>query len=121
MRYRRHHVTASGSASPAIEKEFPGQFCEEQAHADRVAGRISELGDDPDFNSVRLQGRSDAGHGVSRDIQARLRANFVAERVAVATNWQRMKLSDDVPMKRKCLEDFLADEKEQATELKEML
>jgi len=122
MRYRRHYFTASGLSSPSIAKEFLVHANEELAHADRLAERISQLGGDPDFNPASLLERSHADYDESKDIRAMVRANLVAERVAVETYRQLIKLiGDKDPTSRRLLEDILADEEEHATELKDML
>ena len=122
MRYRRHYFTASGLSAPAIAKEFLVHANEELAHADRLAERISQLGGDPDFNPSSLLERSHADYDESKDIRAMVRANLVAERVAVETYRQLIKLiGDKDPTTRRMLEDILADEEEHATELKDML
>lgn len=53
MRYKRHHFTAVGLASPAIADEFLVHANEEMAHADKLAQRIVQLGGEPDFNPRR--------------------------------------------------------------------
>jgi len=122
MRYRRHHFTASGLSSPAIAAEFLVHANEELAHADRLAERISQLGGDPNFNPSSFLDRSHADYDESKDIRAMVRANLVAERVAVETYRQLIKLiADKDPTTRRLLEDILADEEEHATELKDML
>src|SRR5487761_1920973 len=40
MRYKRHHYTAKGLASPKIAEEFMVHALEETAHGDRIAERI---------------------------------------------------------------------------------
>jgi len=49
LRYKRHHFTAKGLASPKIAEEFMVHALEETAHADQVAERIVQLGGEPDF------------------------------------------------------------------------
>lgn len=48
LRYKRHHFTAQGLASPKIADEFLVHANEESAHADRIARRIVQLGGKPD-------------------------------------------------------------------------
>jgi bacterioferritin len=43
LRYKRHHFTADGLASPKIAEEFLVHANEESAHADRLAQRIVQL------------------------------------------------------------------------------
>ena len=50
LRYKRHHFTADGLASPKIAEEFLVHANAESAHADRLATRIVQLGGEPDFS-----------------------------------------------------------------------
>ena len=122
MRYRRHHFTAAGLSSPAIADEFLIHANDELRHADRIAERIVQLGGEPDFNPSSLLERSHAEYDESSDIRAMVRANLIAERVAVETYRQMICLiGDKDPTTRRLLEDVLADEEEHADEMKDLL
>ena len=49
MRYKRHHFTAKGLASPKIAEEFMAHALEETAHGDSIAERIVQLGGETCF------------------------------------------------------------------------
>lgn len=122
LRYKRHYFTANGVSSPKIAEEFLVHANEESAHADKIAERIVQLGGDPDFNPRTLQDRSHASYDESHDLQAMVRANLVAERIAVETYRQMIVLiGDKDPTTRRMLEQILADEEEHADELKDWL
>lgn len=122
LRYKRHHFTAHGLASPRIAEEFLVHANEEAAHADRLAQRIVQLGGEPDFSPDGLLERSHAGYDTSRDLRAMVTANLVAERVAVESYRQMIALIGDTdPTTRRLLEDILRDEEEHADELKDLL
>jgi len=122
LRYKRHYFTASGEASPAIAEEFLVHANEESAHSDKIAERIVQLGGEPDFNPQTLRERSHADYDESRDLQAMVRANLVAERIAIETYRQMISLiGDKDPTTRRMLEEILADEEEHADELKDWL
>ncbi len=122
MRYRRHHFTASGMASPAIAAEFLVHANEELGHADRLAERIVQLGSEPDFNPEGLLQRSHAEYDASSDLKAMVRANLSAERVAIESYRQMIQLiGDKDSTTRRLLEDILADEEEHADEMKDLL
>ncbi len=122
LRYKRHYFTASGEASPKIAEEFLVHANEESAHADRIAERIVQLGGEPDFNPGSLLDRSHADYDESSDLQAMVRANLVAERIAVETYRQMISLiGDKDPTTRRMLEEILSDEEEHADELKDWL
>ncbi|MBU2286595.1 MAG: ferritin-like domain-containing protein [Gammaproteobacteria bacterium] len=122
LRYKRHYFTAHGLASPAIADEFMVHATEETAHADKIAERIVQLGGEPDFNPQTLMQRSHADYDESDDLQAMVRANLVAERIAVETYRQMIGLlGDKDPTTRRMLEEILTDEEEHADELKDWL
>jgi bacterioferritin len=122
LRYKRHYFMASGLSSPAIADEFLVHANEESAHADRIARRIVQLGGEPDFSPSTLLQRSHAEYDESNDLKTMVRANLVAERIAVEAYRQMIALiGDKDPTTRRMLEDVLADEEEHADELKDWL
>ncbi|XVJ71898.1 MAG: ferritin-like domain-containing protein [Rhizobacter sp.] len=122
LRYKRHHFTAEGLASPKIAEEFLVHANEEAAHADRLAKRIVQLGGEPDFSPDTLSQRSHAAYDESKDLKAMIKANLVAERVAIEAYSQLIALvGDQDSTTRRLLEDILSDEQEHAEELKDWL
>jgi bacterioferritin len=122
LRYKRHHFTAKGLASPKIADEFMVHALAESGHADRIAERIVQLGGEPDFSPSTLLERSHAEYDESLELKAMIRANLVAERVAVESYRQMIALiGDKDPTTRRMLEDVLHDEEEHAEELASML
>ena len=122
LRYKRHHFTARGMASPAIAAEFMVHAVEETGHADKLAERIVQLGGEPDFNPVTLLERSHADYDTSSALRDMIRANLVAERVAVEAYRQMIGLiGDKDPTTRRMLETILADEEEHADEMNDLL
>jgi len=122
LRYKRHYFTAHGLSAPRIAEEFLEHANAEAGHADRIAERIVQLGGDPDFSPDSLTKRSHADYDESKDLREMIRANLVAERVAVETYRQMIELiGDKDPTTRRLLEDVLEDEEEHADELKDML
>ena len=122
MRYKRHHFTAKGLASPAIAEEFLVHANEETEHADMIAERIVQLGGEPDFNPASLLQRSHADYDESTDLKAMIRANLVAERVAIEAYTQMAKLiGDKDSTTRRIIEHILSQEQEHAEELSDWL
>ena len=122
LRYKRHHFTAKGLASPAIANEFLVHANEESAHADMIAERIVQLGGEPDFNPKSLLDRSHADYDESLDLKAMIRANLVAERVAIEAYTQTIRLiGDKDSTTRRMLEHILSQEQEHAEELSDWL
>ena len=122
LRYKRHHFTAKGVASPKIAEEFMVHAQEETQHADKIAERIVQLGGEPDFAPQTLLDRSHADYDDSLDLQAMIRANLVAERVAIESYSQMIRMiGDKDPITRRLLVDVLAQEEEHAEELSDWL
>lgn len=122
LRYKRHYFTATGVSSPAIADEFLAHANEESAHADLIAERIVQLGGEPDFSPQSLAGRSHADYDASLDLQAMIRANLIAERIAVEAYRQMIQIiGDKDPTTRRMLEGVLAQEEEHADELTDWL
>ena len=122
LRYKRHYFTARGVASPAIANEFLVHAQEETAHADKIAERIVQLGGNPDFSPATLLQRSHADYDDSADLQAMIRANLIAERVAIEAYGQMIALiGDKDSTTRRLLEQILSQEQEHADELSDWL
>jgi bacterioferritin len=122
LRYKRHHFTATGLESPPIAEEFRVHAEEEQAHADRIAQRIVQLGGEPDFNPASLLQRSHADYDDAADLHAMIRANLVAERVAIEAYTQMIELiGDKDATTRRLVEQILAQEQEHADELSDWM
>ncbi len=118
LRYKRHYFTATGVHSAAIANEFNVHATEEAGHADLLAERIVQLGGEPDFNPTGLLGRSHADYDDALDLHDMVRANLIAERIAVESYRQMIqKIGDKDPTTRRMLEGILADEEEHADEL----
>lgn len=118
LRYKRHHFTAHGLASPHIAAKFAVHAAEEMVHADRLAKRIVQIGGQPDFDPDMLTVRSHAGYDAQLALPAMIEANLAAERVAIESYSQMVRLvGERDPSTRRLLEDLLADEQRHADEL----
>ena len=122
MRYKRHHFTAKGLASPKIAEEFMVHALEETAHGDSIAERIVQLGGEPDFSPATLLERSHAEYDDSSDLKAMIKANLIAERVAIEAYSQMIGLiGDKDSTTRRMLETILSQEQEHADELSDWM
>ena len=122
LRYKRHHFTAMGLASPKIAEEFMVHALEETAHGDLIAERIVQLGGEPDFAPDRLLARSHAEYDSSSDLKAMIKANLIAERVAIEAYSQMIALiGDKDSTTRRMLEHILSQEQEHAEELSDWM
>jgi bacterioferritin len=122
LRYRRHHFMAKGIHSQAVATEFLAHSNEELGHADRLAGRIVQLGGEPDFAPSGLASRSHAEYVAGVTLTDMLREDLVAERIAIDSYRGFIQyLADKDPTTRRLLESILAVEESHADELADLL
>ena len=122
LRYRRHHFMAKGVQSQAIAGEFLAHSNEEQGHADQLAGRIVQLGGEPDFSPHGLAARSHAEYVPGDTVFDMIREDLVAERIAIDSYRGFLQyLGDKDPTTRRLLESILAVEEQHADELADLV
>ncbi len=122
LRYKRHFYTASGLQNSPIKAEFLQHAQEEQAHADLLAERIVQLNGKPDFNPANLIERSHAEYDESGDIQAMIKANLIAERIAIESYRQMIEqIGETDPTTRHMLVGIMAMEEEHADDMRDLL
>jgi bacterioferritin len=122
LRYKRHYYTVSGPNNGAIKAEFLEHAQQEQDHADRIAERIVQLNGSPNFNPATLTARSHAEYDDSDDVQAMIRADLIAERVAIESYRQMIQaIGDKDPTTKNMLIDIMAVEEEHADDLRDFL
>jgi len=121
-RYKRHYYTVKGRENAAIKAEFLEHATEEQEHADWLAERIVQLNGEPDFNPATLLARSHAEYDASEDVQAMVRANLIAERVAIEAYRQMIeRIGESDPTTRQLLIKIMAVEEEHADDMRDLL
>lgn len=122
LRYKRHYYMAKGIHSESVKSEFLEHATEEQAHADRIAERIVQLGGDPDFNPEGLVSRAHSQYDESEELRQMLREDLVAERIAIESYREIAQwLGDRDSTTRKMIEEILASEEEHADDLVSLL
>lgn len=122
LRYKRHYYTVSGPNTGHIKAEFLEHAQQEQDHADRIAERIVQLNGSPNFNPATLTARSHAEYDDSDDVQAMIRADLIAERVAIESYRQMIQaIGDRDPTTTKMLIDIMAVEEEHADDMRDLL
>lgn len=118
LRYRRHHFMARGIHAKGPADEFLVHSNEEQAHADRLAQRIVQLGGEPDFDPDRLTSRSHAQYVPGSTLAEMINENLVAERIAIDSYREMIQyLGDRDPTTGQLLRDILLVEEKHADEL----
>jgi rubrerythrin len=83
LRYKRHYYMADGIHAQAVAAEFLEHANEEQAHADQIAERITQLGGAPDLDPRGLASRSHSEYVEGESLVDMIREDLVAERIAV--------------------------------------
>lgn len=122
LRYKRHYYTVQGPNSTEMRNEFLEHAQQEQEHADRIAERIVQLNGSPNFNPSTLTARSHAEYDESEDAQAMVRADLIAERVAIESYRQMIAaIGDKDPTTRDMLVEIMAVEEEHADDMRDLL
>jgi bacterioferritin len=122
LRYKRHYYTVSGRGNGQVKAEFLEHAQQEQDHADSIAERIVQLNGSPNFNPSTLAARSHAEYDDSEDVQDMIRADLIAERVAIESYRQMIQaIGDKDPTTTKMLTDILAVEEEHADDMRDLL
>jgi bacterioferritin len=122
LRYKRHYFMAEGLASDSVKAEFLEHANAEQAHADRIAERIVQLGGEPDLNPASLTGRSHSEYVEGESLVDMIREDLVAERVAIESYREIVAwLGAADSTTRRMMEELLADEEEHADDLVTLL
>lgn len=122
LRYKRHYFMAEGIHSESVKSEFLEHATEEQAHADRIAERIVQLGGEPDFSPDGLASRSHAQYVEGTTLREMIVEDLVAERIAIDSYREIAQwLGDRDSTTRKMVEEILASEEEHADDLNSLL
>ncbi len=122
MRYKRHYFTVSGPGTGQIKAEFLEHATQEQEHADRIAERIVQLNGSPNFNPATFAARSHAEYDESEDAQDMVRADLIAERVAIESYRQMiLAIGDKDPTTRNMLVEIMAVEEEHADDMRDLM
>ncbi len=122
LRYRQHSFVAKGINSDPIAQEFLVHSNEELGHADAIAKRIVQLGGTPELNPDKLVPRSHAEYTTCDTLEAMIRENLVAERIAIESYREMVRyFAEHDPTTRTMLEGILAMEEQHADELSDLL
>ena len=122
LRYKRHYYTASGLQNGPIKAEFLQHAIEEQAHADLLAERIVQLNGKPNFDPATLIELSHAEYDDSDSVQEMIKANLIAERIAIESYRQMIEaIGDTDPTTRHMLVGIMAMEEEHADDMRDLL
>jgi bacterioferritin len=105
-----------------VAAEFQEHANEEQAHADRIAERITQLDGTPNFSPDGLSTRSHAEFVVPEDLASMIEENLVAERIAIDSYREIINyVGDRDTTTKRLLEEVLAQEEEHAEDMKTLM
>jgi bacterioferritin len=122
LRYKRHYFMATGIHANAVAQEFQQHAAEEQGHADRIAGRITQLGGAPNFSPEGLSSRSHSEYVEGESLVDMIREDLVAERVAIESYSEIIRfLGERDVTTRRLMEEILENEEEHADDLRDLL
>lgn len=122
LRYKRHYFMAQGIHADPIAAEFLQHANEEQAHADEIAGRIMQLGGEPNFSPEGLLTRSHSEYVEGTSLVDMIREDLIAERIAIDSYSEMIRyIGDDDITTSRMLEGILAVEEEHADDLASFL
>ena len=122
LRYKRHYFMAKGINAESVAAEFAEHAAEEQAHADRIAGRIVQLGGEPNLSPDGLSSRSHSEYVEGDTLIDMIKEDLIAERIAIDSYKEIVEyLGDKDPTTRRMFEEILAVEEEHADDLVSLL
>jgi bacterioferritin len=122
LRYKRHYFMAMGIHAEAVAAEFQEHAAEEQAHADRIAERITQLQGEPDFNPDGLSSRSHSQYVEGENLLDMIKEDLIAERIAIDSYREMIEyLGSQDSTSRRMMEDILGNEEQHADDLARLI
>jgi len=122
LRYKRHQFMASGLNAQGVADEFAEHAAEEQAHADQIAARITQLDGEPDFSPEGLLSRSHSEYKAGTTLTDMIKEDLIAERIAIESYSEIIRyLGHNDPTSRRLMEEILAKEEEHAEDMASLL
>jgi len=122
LRYTMNSISVAGITSKSVGEEFAEHAKDERQHMMMVAERIDQLGGTPDFDPKNLASRSATEYATGDKLVDMVRANLVAERIAIEHYRDLINyFHDKDPSTRSMLEHILKDEEDHATDMHDLL
>lgn len=122
LRYKRHYYMADGIHADPVKAEFLEHANEEQAHADRLAERIRQLGGEPDLDPSHLLSKSHTEYREGTSLVEMIKEDLVAERIAIESYKEMIGFVGDTDSTtRRLFEWILGQEEEHADDLADLL
>jgi bacterioferritin len=122
LRYKRHYFMAAGISSFSAKAEFLQHAMEEQAHADRLAERIVQLGGEPNLSPEGFLNRSYPEYVEGESLREMITEDLIAKRIAINSYREMVaSVAAQDPTTCKVLEGILAQEEEHAEDRASLL
>jgi len=122
LRYKRHHFMAKGINAEPVAEEFLEHAQEEEAHAQMIAERITQLGGEPDFNPEGMLTRSHSEYKPGTSLIDMVKEDLVAERIAIESYSEIVHyIGEKDTTTRRIFEEILAKEEEHADDMANIL
>src|SRR6185295_5334417 len=123
LRYKSHYYMAKGIHAEPVAAEFKQHAAAEEAHAERVAMRITQLNGEPNLNPDGMISRSASQYGTGKEtLVDMIKEDLVAERVVVMWYAELIRwFGEGDPTSRRMMEDLLADEEDHAQDPADLL
>jgi bacterioferritin len=122
LRYTMNSISVAGIASKSVGEEFAEHAKDEREHMMMAAERIDQLGGVPNFDPDGLASRSATEYGAGGSLVDMVKANLVAERIAIEHYRDLIGyFHDKDPTTRHMIEKILADEEEHAADMHDLL
>jgi bacterioferritin len=122
LRYKRHYFMADGIHADPVKTEFLEHATEEQAHADKIAERIRQLGGEPDLDPANLLSKSHTEYQEGTSLLEMIREDLVAERIAIESYKEMIAfVGENDPTTRRLFEWILGQEEEHADDMAHLL
>jgi bacterioferritin len=122
LRYQQHYYMTTSIHQAQLQALFKEHWHDEQAHLERIAERIKQLGGVPDFNPEGITSRAFSSFESGHTLADLLREDLLAERVVIKIYGDVLGFFGDAdPVSRRLFEDLLADEEDHADEIADLL
>lgn len=122
LSYQRYQPFAHGIYADQIADQFVSRANELQGHADRIAGRIVELGGKPDFLPDRHLSRSFEENMIGKSLIDLIKDDMIAQCITVDSYKDIIEyLNDRDPATRSMMAAILAAEEKYGSALAELL
>lgn len=122
LRYYRHYFMAQGMLADSVKAEFLEHAQQEQAHANKIAERIVQLGGEPDLDPDTLTRRAHAEYKPGKDLRDMVREDLIAERIAIDSYREMINyIGDKDTTTKHMLMQILAEEEHHADDMADLL